>query len=248
MLKMMIMVPTRGRPLNLYRLLQVPRDTTTGILVLVDADDPTLPLYRDVLHDRHSNNPLNPTLRHLVLDQHLQLGPKLNHGARWITENLPEVPILGFLGDDHMPRTWAWDDRITDAFGPQLIRSATPTGVVYPNDLYQGDNLPTCVFIRADIVHTLGYFAAPGIQHLYLDDAWRDLGADAGCLHYLPFVTVEHCHPHAGTAATDEQYERVNSPAQYARDSAAYRSWRERVCPSDAARIRKLLQENPTCP
>jgi hypothetical protein len=102
---------------------------------------------------------------------------------------------------------------------------------VYGNDLLQGANLPTAVFMTSDIIRALGWMVPPSLQHLYVDDSWRDLGRSAACLQYLPDVVIEHVHPfalgadHRPKAELDDGYRRVNAPGVYAADEAAYRAW-----------------------
>lgn len=126
---------------------------------------------------------------------------------------------VGFMGDDHCPRTPGWDAAYLDA-----LRDLG-TGLVYGDDLLQREKLPTQVAMTTDIVRALGYMAPEGLTHLYVDNFWRDLGTSAGCLRYLPDVVVEHRHPTAGKAQWDDGYNRVNNSAMYERDAAAYEAY-----------------------
>ena len=146
----------------------------------------------------------------------------------------PRYEAVGFLGDDHRPRTPGWDTRLLAALDGR-------PGVAYGDDLHQGGRLPTAVVISSAIIRTLGYMVPPGQDHLYLDDFWRQLGLDLGRLEYVPDVIVEHCHPNAGKAPWDDGYERVNSPAQNTADSAAYARFMSSAWPEDLARLRAGL-------
>jgi hypothetical protein len=83
--------------------------------------------------------------------------------------------------------------------------------------------------------------ALPECRHLYLDNAWKDLGEAAGCLHYRPDVVVEHCHPWYGKGDHDVGYARVNSLEQYASDRAGYERWKTDRLASDANVIRRAI-------
>lgn len=112
--------------------------------------------------------------------------------------------------------------------------------MVYANDGIQGERLPTAIFMTADIVRALGYMAPPTLGHLYVDNAWLDLGRSAKCITYLSDVRVGHRHPIAGLAAWDEGYQRCNSPEQYSRDQAAYLQWRATDLPHAVDTLRAL--------
>lgn len=65
------------------------------------------------------------------------------------------------------------------------------------------------------------------VEHLYCDNAIKDLGEQADCLRYLPDVLIEHMHPVAGKAPMDAGYQRVNRREQYRTDRLAYELWRQ---------------------
>ena len=179
---LIVIVPSRGRPDNIARLREAWADLTTlaaRLLVAVDDDDPELPGY---LEQGDGWTIVGPRLR---------LGPTLNSLAPTMTKR---APYIGFLGDDHLPRTTGWDLEVTAAL------ATLGTGFVYGNDLVRGADLPTAFFMTSNIVDKLGYIFPPGLVHMYLDDAVRELGTAANCLTYLPDVIIEHLHPVAGTA------------------------------------------------
>jgi hypothetical protein len=78
--------------------------------------------------------------------------------------------------------------------------------------------------------------APPTLTHLYVDNAWLDLGRALESITYLPDTVIEHLHPHAGKAEPDEGYERVNGDAMYDADRAAYDAWKIHLG-QDAARV-----------
>lgn len=206
-----VVVPSRGRPGNVAQLVQAWSATSTGdavLVVAVDDDDPELPGYLDLgLAARE------PDITLLVQPAPGSMVAALNLAARDLARRHFAV---GFCGDDHRFRTAGFDAEIVDA-----LRDLG-TGIVYGDDLFQRERLPTAVFMTADIIRCLGYMAPPELIHLAVDNFWLDLGRDAGCIRYLPDVVVEHMHPVAGKAPLDAGYERVNSPGMYARDLAYY--------------------------
>lgn len=141
---------------------------------------------------------------------------------------------IGFMGDDHRPRTAGWDKEYLDAL------RELGTGIVYGDDLYQGEKLPTQCAMTADIVRSLGYMAPPSLRHMYVDNFWLDLGRNADCLYYLPDVVIEHMHPIADKGEWDEGYERVNAREVYDNDAAAYEAYGRNQFATDLAKVRAL--------
>lgn len=215
-----ILVPTRGRPANLARLWTAFTETCefeTRLVALVDNDDPELPAYQ-ALADRLRDEPMF----RMGIGPRLRLGPTLNVAApKWAARS----DAVGFMGDDHLPRTVGWDGQ----YLRELERLGT--GVVYGNDLIQGQALPTQVAMTSDIVLAAGAMVPPGAVHLWLDNAWLALGQALDAISYLPDVVVEHLHPIAGRAEWDAGYAEVNTDARSDADRAVFEQWREHVLP-----------------
>jgi hypothetical protein len=214
-----VVVPSRGRPHTVAQLAQAFRDTCTErtwLLFAVDEDDPQYLAYRDAVGEASATG-----LRvQLVAQPGGTMVSALNHAARHLlAAPAPVVPdAIGFMGDDHRPRTEGWDRAYLTAL------QSLP-GIVYGNDLLQGPNLPTQCAISARLVRALGHMAPEVLTHLYVDNYWRDLGRATGCLAYLPDVIVEHLHPMVGKAEWDDGHRRVNRPSMYERDRAAYTAY-----------------------
>jgi hypothetical protein len=203
-----VLVPSRGRPAAAVALARAFNDTITidtRLVFSIDADEQNLNDYSVLIRNGFVDVDVNAN-RSMV--------QALNATAAKEAASWPFA--IGFMGDDHCPRTVGWDAAYLEALREMR------TGIVYGNDLLQGPNLPTQVAMTTDIVRALGYMAPPDLTHLYVDNFWRDLGTAAGCLRYLPDVIVEHRHPHAGKAQWDDNYNRVNSGEMYRRDATAY--------------------------
>jgi hypothetical protein len=142
---------------------------------------------------------------------------------------------LGFMGDDHRPRTWGWDARIS----VELHRLGT--GMVYGNDLFQRGNLPTAIAMTSNIPRALGYMVPGGLVHLYIDNAWLDLGRRVG-ITYLDEIVIEHVHPAAGKAPMDEGYARVNSLESEAEDRTRYLAYQVYELDEDVQKIREAVR------
>jgi len=201
-----IIVPTRGRPKNIEDLLFSLQETNTAsdLWLVLDDDDPELDHYTEL------NNAL------IFPREGKGMAKPLNKAAMFL---LDDYRHFAFLGDDHRPRTDKWDQffiKELDLLG---------TGLVYGNDLLQGENLPTAVAMTGDIVRELKGMVPPGLIHLYLDNFWMQLGKDLGAFSYLGHVILEHLHPIAGKAKWDEGYKAVNAEDVYSADAKAFHQY-----------------------
>jgi hypothetical protein len=133
-------------------------------------------------------------------------------------------------------------DFLADITALEEIDAMQPLGVVYTADGIQNENLPTSVFMDAEIVRRLGWMVPPGITHLYCDNAWKNIGEALGTLTYLDDVLVEHMHPMASKAPMDAGYAEVNSAHRYEADRAAYRQWLAAGLPDDMRRVMRGAQ------
>jgi hypothetical protein len=262
---MRVLVPSRGRPETVVPLAKAFNATcratdsyltTTILTFVVDDDDPALRAYQAAVAaceaarvEHHpwdrwpSHDAILPpeTSLHVVV----QGGPNrgmvlaLNLAASHYTRPRWAHPpyAIGFMGDDHRPRTPGWDVAYLEAL------QNLGTGIVYGDDKIQGPNLPTQVAVTSDIVTTLGQMGPSALRHLYLDNYWLELGRETGCITYLPKIVVEHVHPVAGKAPMDDGYRRVNE--LYSRDEAAFDTYRRERLAHDIAAVRRLRETSP---
>jgi hypothetical protein len=210
-----VIVPTRGRPGNAARLAKAFRETHAldALPVFVaDHNDPELPAYRALLDEG--------VLPRLMIQEATNGGTgmcaALNYAARRYATLYGAV---GFMGDDHLPRTANWDSLVLEQ-----LDALTPR-IVYGNDLLQGPALPTAVFMQSRLVQAMGYMAPPALQHLYIDNFWKALGEALDGLVYLPDVIIEHLHPAAGKAPMDDRYRAVNAAETDRADREEWLAW-----------------------
>jgi hypothetical protein len=205
-----IIVPSRHRPHNIKELQQslIDTETMSRLFVVVDEDDKNIRDYYDLENNftevltfergrKGMANPLNNAARQLVTDE------------RW--------EYFIFVGDDHRPRTLQWDKvwRINlDELG---------TGLVYGDDLFHGEGLPTAIGMTRSIVEELNGMIPDGFAHLYVDNFWLRLGQDLNAIRYLPETVIEHLHPVTGKSEWDDSYLETNSSESYSADLQAFR-------------------------
>jgi hypothetical protein len=230
---MIVIIPTRDRPGAVAELCAAFTATCSAHTLLVfavDADDSHLRDYVEAVTRQE-----DVARRKMWINEGAKtMVAALNGAVTYVLNAYPEVSAIAFMGDDHRPRTMGWDRHYLDAL------DELGTGIVYGNDLLQGERLPTQVAMTADVPRALGYMAPPTLTHLYVDNYWLSLGQAAGCLRYLPEVIVEHVHPAAGKALWDEGHLRVNAQSMYARDRFAYARYAGQAA-VDLARVKALL-------
>lgn len=207
-----IIIPSTGRAEQCARLVERIYQTSwtwPSVVVSVEPDD-VKPYARALAVLAVPGSP--KTVASLTWDQTGAAGPgshvaAINRGAqnalaeRFIDENESDPKLIIKLDDDHWPLTIGWDQFYLDS-----LNILGGTGVVYGNDLLQGEALPTVPGLSADIVRELGWYAPPQLGHLFCDNYWLELGRRSGQLSYMPHVLIEHRHPDAGKASNDDTY------------------------------------------
>lgn len=228
--EMIVLIPTRGRPKSVKPLVQAWKDTEARcrLYFCVDDDDPDLDEYVEYLEESLLDFDVD-----WCVEPRLRLAGTLNAAAAMAVTC--GYKAIGFMGDDHRPRTPGWDVRFAECL-------SAGAGVVYGNDLLVGARFPTAVMMTSDIPATLGYYCPPGLVHLCLDLVWKDWGDGLNRITYLDDVIIEHLHPAAQKAQMDAVYHECNSPQQVATDSEAYVSYRDNgALAADLDKLRKLL-------
>lgn len=225
---LLMIVPSRGRPRNIAALCDAWDATSTGsarLLVAVDDDDPALGQYEQVCAGRGVDLTVGPRLRMVAT---------LNKVA---LEHAPKHFAVGFMGDDHRPRTTGWDAHYLAAL------RTLGTGYVYGNDLLAGETLPTQWAQTSDTVQALGAMIPAPVRHLWADNQIWDLGHAIDRITYLPDVIVEHMHPLAGKAADDAGYREVNADTAFEADRLVYAAWYENQRTTDVTKLRALIEQ-----
>ena len=195
----------------------------------MDQNDPTLSTYYTVLNGVGQVLVVNPDRRGMV--------DALQRGLDAYQDHLGYA--VGFMGDDHRPRTLGWDRKYVEALREM------GTGFVYGDDLFQGEAIPTQVAMTTDIYKALGYMCPPMFDHLCVDVVWKDWGQAIDKIRYLDDVVVEHMHYLAGKSKRDEGYAAVNNSEVANHDSSAYIAYKEGFLAGDVEKLKALLVPKP---
>lgn len=160
------------------------------------------------------------------------LGPALNMRANLHSNDY--IAICN-IGDDHLIRTKNWDKLMIEK-----LESIGGHGVLYGNDLVHGEGLATAPVMSCELIKALGWMALPNCNHMYIDNAWMEIGRGIGKLVYMPEIVMEHMHPSVGKAEMDEMYSIANK--QYDADHAGICAWKKtHSMQHDIERVKKHL-------
>lgn len=204
-----VYVPTKGRPDNALRLQEQFYKTIrlNSRIVFINSDN-------DQKRDRYTG-----------LNESITVSPgkpgfvdPLNLGYLQDRREVYSFAV-GFMGDDHMPRTDGWDE----IFINRLIK--LESGFVYGRDGLQDAAIPTYIVMTSDIPLTLNFMTLPSLMHLYADNFWLDLGRAINRIEYLPEVYIEHMHPAVGKSISDAGYTFSGDFALDQRDKAVYNQY-----------------------
>lgn len=109
-----------------------------------------------------------------------------------IYSQYPDYDYYHLTNDDVIYHTKGWDKNmanILEEYGP---------GIIYGDDLFQKENLPTFPFISQEIVKSIGWLQMPLLNRYYGDMVWKYIGQNIGCIYYCHYVIIEHMHYLAG--------------------------------------------------
>lgn len=189
----MFVLPSRGRPHNIQRLLRVWPYTQHRVWLRVDEDDPLLPRYQRVKAPRSWT---------------LEVGPRLPLSGIYneIFARHPDTPWWGFIADDVVPETLNWER--------PLIEAAGHDGMAVPAGQHEDDPEGAPHFILGgDLPREMGWLALPGLDRIYIDTVWRDIAQARGTFRRVPEVVLKHYHFSNGLAFRDATYRKRNKPA-----------------------------------
>lgn len=195
-----LVIPTRGRPKNINRLVESINHTTKTLSKLevvfrVDDDD----------------------------DEGLKTVVGVRKGFSCIIIVAKRDKMLSNLWDDSFPyttaartmmcaddvifRTQGWDQAVQDAM-PDPMRQLH---FCYGNDLNQRRNLATLPIMSRAWIRQVGYFVPRGYSRDWCDTHLHDIAKklldfDINCIIYLENVIFEHMHHSIGKAQIDDTY------------------------------------------
>lgn len=198
--KISLLVPTRGRPENVMRLIESIHSTALcrpEIIIRYDSDDHTSRKLTELLKEYTSAIP--------DWDYSITVigGPRKTMTSYW-NDCAKEATgdILMFAADDICFRTKGWDSLVRRTFDEHPDKMI----FVHGDDGHWGNQFGTHGFLHRKWVDTLGYVLPPYFSSDF-GDTWVNEVADSiGRRVFLP-IFIEHMHPLWGKAKTDKTYE-----------------------------------------
>lgn len=235
-----VLIPTRGRPENIRKVIAAWDFTNAwdhaDMILIVDADDPEHEGYHALFEETRHPDTDEPLFSLVTMDTWMPMVHKLNRVAETTALSWTYF-ALGFAGDDHLPRTIGWAERYL------TVLRELGTGMVYGDDGYQGKKLSTEWAVTSDAVRVLGRMVPAPVEHMYCDNSILELFTAVGAVRYLPEIRIEHMNPYANRKGEmDEQYKRVNSREQFHRDRLSYTKWQRQQLSKD---VNELLALRP---
>lgn len=213
----MIILPTKGRPENLRRFVRLYNSTqgTLPIHVIFDAGDAYR--YNGVDTPEHWKRVSAPS------------GTTLGGIFDLVFKKYPDELYYAMVADDVCPETNGWDKTMADLCQPDKI--------VWGCDELRNDKLPVHPFIGGDLIRKLGWWAAHGLKHWYIDDVWKNIADQLNCAVYLPCVKMTHLHYTNGRATYDRTY---REQPDHATDQRTYHKFMSEEFPKVIERIKSL--------
>lgn len=206
MTKIALLCPTRGRPQQVYRMIQsVARTTTTPVMVslYLSADDPALPEY----------NKLNLTLDDDTISM---VGPSSTTVHAWNTLAadllLKDVKLFMLAADDIIFETPGWDEALIKHYEGlenkihvyHLRDSRDPTGTPHP-------------IVTREYIDAMGYMLPPIFLHWYVDTWTVAIARANGVSSHLDQFMLTHDKP-SDRGKSDETHSRIRRMGWHSRD------------------------------
>ncbi len=219
-----VLLPSRGRPSNVERLLGSLMATSNGVwemVVRLDDDDPTAPEY-----------PRAFPITYLT-------GPRALLSSYWNEcYEAATGPIFMQCGDDITFETPGWDRIVAAAFPPDGI--ALVHGDDGNPDRDRALGFGTHGFLRREWVEAVGYFVPP-LFSSDMNDVWlNDIANALGRRVFVDIVT-EHHHPAFNKGPMDQTHlERIARHA--ADDCDAIYAEHEPGRVRDIAKLRAVMR------
>ena len=194
----MWIIPSRGRPHNIRRLVAACIETgmSTPALLRLDDDDPYLDDYLRIEINWE-----------VVVSKRIPLSEVYNEVYN------RNLDWYGFLADDILPETKRWDRLLVEAAGKDSL--------AFGEDGINGDTRAVHFVLGGGLVRSIGWLALLGLDRIYIDTVWNDIARRRGVLRFLPEVKLTHLHFSNRRALRDKIYKKYNK----ARDKSIYEAW-----------------------
>ncbi len=229
----MWLLPTLNRIKKLQTFLNsaIENETSTPGLILVDEKD----LDAHVAEYSSLKMPSNWDI--FMTGDAITMGDKI----RKVWPHLTNENWVGLLNDDHFIATKNWDQK--------LLKKLDGKNFIHANDNWRCPTIATTATVWSkpllDCVDWPIY--PPGLNHLYIDDLWTNLGKATGCWRPVMSVIVEHHHALKGEMEQDETFHKVYDDyfAGNSRDTSVYELFMKHDFAPTVQKIKAFQDELP---
>lgn len=223
----MVLLPSYNRANLLKDFLESYRATeaTVSGLVLVDKEDPQKEEYLKLDY---------PKGWLLVLTTGRSMASKIKE----VWDQVKDLDCVMLCNDDHYCITKNWDEKI--------LAQITGSNIIGTNDNWVAPKrLCGMTAFSGNVIRALGYIFPPGIEHLFIDNAWEYLAAKAGCANILMEVVIEHRHVFKDKKTPDETHKSVytedwNNQDKEGTPAWHFRRWLETSADKDVQKLKDL--------
>jgi hypothetical protein len=201
MKKLLVMVPSRGRPKRLEEFVSsmhktgATPDNGVDLIVYLNEDDPK----------RYEYGNYEKT----IWGKRLYLAEAYNY----LFQKYPDYAYYSLLNDDHYCITPSWNKELI-----KRIEEKGGWGLSCGEDHLTDWNKfqhPSGMIISGNIPRALGYMIWPKIQHIGIDCFFKELLTPLNLMYHTMDVVIEHRHWINGKALLDENYKWVYNKDQY---------------------------------
>jgi len=156
-----------------------------------------------------------------------------NYAARILAER---CDAIFWMGDDHRFGSANWLEEFQKA-----LDAMGGSGFVYGDDGIVGEEVPTACLVTTDIIRALGHLCWPELQHLFIDNYWKELGTAIGRIAYLPHVKIPHEHWTVGKAPDDLTYQEAANRGVFEADQRVFERWKAEYKDEEVRKILRAL-------
>lgn len=239
MKKLLVVIPSRGRPHRITDTLKSIEDTTdafyTDVVVLLDKDDPTLGQYEEILPDwvmkRVYDREGDKTLTTEIINR--------------VFEELNDYEFYSVTNDDIVYKTKGWDVALSN---PLKISSGQDDTMVEKYGFKRVGNVdpgefPITSVICGDIARSIGWLQLPKLRHSCGDNIWFWIGKRTNTLHHDNRYHTDHNSPYFDRAEVDKTFEMSNAHENMG-DYYIYKEWLKYRCSDEINAVFHLLSKN----
>lgn len=198
-------------------------ETTTPGLILIDETDWAA---NELLYNKL------PTISgwQYRITKAVSMGDKV----REVWNDIKHRNWVGILNDDHHIVTKNWDVKLLAKLDGKNFVSANDRTIA-PR------KATTATAFSMGLLKCLGWpIYPPGLQHLYIDDLFENLGKATGCWRPVMSVVVEHHHVFFGRGAEDDTHRKIYSQKAWDIDHAIFDCFMKHDFEAAVERIKKF--------